>query len=163
MNVSLKKFGPHDWQEYRSIRLEALAAHPHYFCPSRDETQFTEVDWQQRLNNVNACTFGLFADGELIGLTGVVRDHTEFEKAHLVSSYIKPKYRKMGLSRLFYEARIQWAQEQKDIKYLVVDHNAENVPSMKAHQKFGFEFSNSYDEISLSGQTKKIVCYKLKI
>lgn len=163
MNIYLRKFNSDDWQKYRSIRLEALAAHPNYFSPSRDETKFTETDWKQRLNNENSCTFGLFIDGKLVGLTGIVRDHTEFEKAHLVSSYIKAEYRKMGLSSLFYEARIKWAKEQKNIKLLVVDHNEENEPSMKAHQKFGFIFSNSYEEVSTSGQSKKILCYKLEV
>jgi hypothetical protein len=63
MNISLKKFNPDDWQEFRSIRLEALAAHPNFFSPSRDENQFTEAEWKQRLKNENACTFGLYGDG----------------------------------------------------------------------------------------------------
>ena len=163
MKIVLKKFSTDDWQECRTIRLEALAAHPNFFCPSRDETQFAEADWKMRLNNSNAGTFGLYIDETLVGLTGVVRDHTELEKAHLVSSYIRPQFRKMGLSKLFYEARITWAKDQKNIKFLVVDHNEENEPSMKAHQKFGFKFSHSYEEVSRSGNLKKILCYKLEI
>ncbi len=162
-HISIRKFHENDWQEYRFIRLEALSSHPNYFSPLRDETQFTVDDWKRRLNGENACMFGLYADVKLIGLTGIVRDHTEFEKAHLIASYIRPEYRRTGLSRLFYEARIKWAREQKNIKLLVVDHNQENEPSMRAHQKFGFIFSNSYDEVSSSGQSKKIFCYKLEI
>lgn len=162
-NYSVKKLTTNDWQEYRAIRLEALAAHPNFFSPSRDETQLTETDWKQRLSNQNAASFGLYAEGELIGLTGIFRDHTELKTAHLVSSYIKPKFRKKGLSRLLYEERIKWAKAQKDVQILLVDHNEENEPSMKAHQKFGFKFFKSYEETTLAGLVKKVLSYKLEI
>jgi RimJ/RimL family protein N-acetyltransferase len=168
MNKVNEKFSviqltPSDWKDYKSIRLEALAAHPNFFCPSRDETKFTEEDWKQRLSNLNAGTFGLYFNGKLIGLTGIVRDHVEIQKAHLVSSYIRPEYRRIGLSKLLYQARIAWAQKHETIKYLVVDHNQENEPSYKAHQKFGFKYSRSYVEASSTGDNKTIVSYRLDI
>ncbi len=72
MNKVNEKFSviqltPSDWKDYKSIRLEALAAHPNFFCPSRDETKFTEEDWKQRLSNLNAETFGLYGFYSLDG------------------------------------------------------------------------------------------------
>lgn len=168
MNEANKKFSviqltPSDWKDYKSIRLEALAAHPHFFSPSRDETKFTEEDWKQRLGNLNAGAFGLYVNGKLIGLTGIVRDRTEIQKAHLVSSYIRSEYRRMGLSKLLYQVRIDWARKCKTIKYLVVDHNQENESSFKAHQKFGFKYSHSYEEVLSNEKSKTIVSYTLEI
>jgi RimJ/RimL family protein N-acetyltransferase len=162
-NISVKKFDEQNWQEYRDIRLEALSLHPNFFCPSRDETKFTADDWKLRLSNKDACTFGLYVDNKLIGTTGITRDKSDKEKAHLVASYIKSEYRQKGFSGLLYEARIQWARDQKDIKYLLVEHYEDNTPSMRAHQKFGFKFESSYDETLANGQIRKSLVYKLSL
>ena len=160
---SVKQFDVSDWKAYRDMRLEALATHPTLFDPSTDETQLTEEEWQQRLTNENVCTFGVYDNDQLIGITVVRRDADEREKAHLAASYIRQAYRKKGLSRLLYEARINWAKEQKDIKFVYVDHFEDNEASFRAHQKFGFTYDSSYEEVTLLGQLRKSVVYKLAI
>lgn len=162
-NISVRKFDANDWQEYRDIRLEALLAHPNFFCPSKDETKFAAEDWKLRLAGKDSCTFGMYCENKLIGITGIVRNNTDREKAQMVASYIKPEYRRQGLSSFLYEARIKWAQEQKDIKYLFVDHFEDNESSKRAHQRFNFVFDSSYGETLPNGQSRKSLVYKLEI
>lgn len=158
-----KKLEVNDWKAYREMRLEALATHPTLFDPSRDETKMTDDEWKQRLSSNTSCTFGIYDGDSIIGITVVYQDPSEPDKAHLAASYLRQAYRKQGLSRLLYEVRINWAKEQKDIKWVYVDHFEGNEPSFRAHQRFNFQFDHSYEEKTLSGVVRKSVVYKLAI
>jgi RimJ/RimL family protein N-acetyltransferase len=162
-DFTIRQFTPEDWQNYRDIRLEALKKHPAYFSPSRDETKFTEADWKERLGNKNAASFGLFSEDKVIGLTGIVREgnNPEATTAHLVSSYIREEYRRSGLSRLFFEARIKWARDQGNIRALLLEHRDDNLPSQKAHQKFGFQLIDSNDQAWPDGAFRPSLKYQL--
>jgi RimJ/RimL family protein N-acetyltransferase len=82
----------------------------------------------------------------------------------MVASYIKPPYRRQGLTRLLYEARIQWAKEQNDIHTLIMHHRSDNEISRKAHQKFKFEFIKEFPPTDWpNGEIKPYVEYRLKI
>jgi RimJ/RimL family protein N-acetyltransferase len=165
LNFFTRQLTEADWKTLQKIRLEALSLHPNFFAPSRDEFQFTETDWKERLSNPDGANFGLFNDiNELIGLTGINRDKDDRSRAWLVASYIKAPYRRMGLTRLLYEARIQWAKAQNDINTLVVHHRADNEPSRKSHQKFNFEFVKEYaPDTWPNGEVMAYVEYVLKI
>lgn len=154
-----------DWQLYQSIRLESLIKHPAYFSPSRDETTFTQGDWEERLNNPNAATFGAFENGKIIGITGIFKERNDpkAKTAQLVSSYIKEEYRKRGLSSLFYEARIKWAKDQRSILTLILEHRDDNIPSQRAHRKYGFRFVESNDEKWPDGQIRPSLKYQLDL
>lgn len=145
MTYSIRKLNLNDWEALRRIRLEALTLHPNFFAPSRDEFKFTEADWKERVSSADSANFGLYDENNnLIGLTGVTRDKNDRTRAWLVASYIQKPFRRSGLTKLLYEARIQWALEQNDIRTLVIHHRIDNEPSRKSHQKFGFEFIKEY-------------------
>lgn len=162
---TVRQLNGDDWQLYRNVRLESLNKHPAFFSPSRDETLFTENDWKERLTSANSATFGLFEDSKIIGITGIFKDGNDpkASKAYLVSSYIKENHRKQGLSSLFYEARINWAKEQKSISSLIVEHRDDNIPSQRVHQKFGFRFVESNDEEWPDGQIRPCLKYQLDL
>lgn len=164
MNFSVRQLTSHDWQIVKQIRLEALRLHPNFFAPSRDEFKFTEDDWKERLSNPTSASFGVFNEkNEIIGLTGITRDKSDPALAWLVSSYIQVPYRRMGLTRLLYETRIQWAKEN-NIHTLVVHHREDNEASRKSHQKFNFEFVKAYPaEPWPNGEVAPHVEYRLKI
>lgn len=162
---TIRQLSSDDWQIYRDIRLEALTKNPEFFSPSRDETKFTESDWKERLSNKNAASFGLFANGVTIGLTGIVREgnNPEATSAHLVSSYIKQQYRRLGLSKQFYNARFEWAKNQKNIKMLILEHRDDNLPSQMAHQKFGFQLVETKEQTWPDGQVRPSLKYQLDL
>lgn len=139
--------------------------HPNFFAPSRDEFKFTETDWKERLINPDGASFGLInGKNETIGLTGINRDKKDRAFAWLVSSYIQAPHRRMNLTRLLYEARIQWAKDQNDIHTLVVHHREDNEASRRSHQKFNFEFIKTYSpEVWPNGEVVPYVEYRLKI
>ncbi len=165
LNFSIRKLKTDDWQIMKQIRLEALRLHPHFFWPMQDEFKFTDADWKERLSNPNGTNFGLFNEkNEIIGLTGIFRDQNDRSLAWLVASYIQAAYRRMGLTRLLYEARIAWAKEQGDIHSLCLHHREDNEASRRSHQKFNFEFIKMHPpETWPNGEIKSAVEYRLKI
>ncbi|MBL7670926.1 MAG: GNAT family N-acetyltransferase [Bdellovibrionaceae bacterium] len=162
---SIRHLTPNDWQIFREIRLESLKKHPAFFSPSRDETKFSEIDWKERLSNRNSASFGLFSENKIIGLTGIVREgnNPRATKAHLVSSYIREEYRRLGLSKLFFEARMKWAKDQGDIKTLILEHRDDNLSSQKAHSKFGFTLVESNDQTWPDGSFRPSLRYQLNL
>ena len=156
---------PTHWEKYRDMRLEALLKHPACFAPTRDEFKFTANEWRARLSNPNGAHFGLFFKDQLIGITGIYidKDRGGPNKAHLVTSYIKEEFRKKGLSKKFYEARIEWAKKQGGVDTIVLEHRDDNTPSLKAHQKFGFKFVQQSNHIWADGQERPSMMYELKI
>lgn len=165
MIFSTRKLVIEDWPILKKIRLEALELHPNFFSPSVNEFEITDADWKERLSNANSANFGLFNDkNEIIGLTAIFRDQDDPSLAWMVASYIKSAYRRQGLTRHLYEARIRWAQDQKDIQYLVVHHRIDNEISRKAHQKFKFVFIKEYPPTDWpNGDIMGYVEYRLKI
>ena len=101
----IKKLSEDDWEILRDIRLDALKKHPDFFCPARNEFKFSRMDWMERLNNPNGASFALFLSDEVIGLTGIVKEgnQSDTDIAQMVASYIKEKFRRRGLTKLFYE------------------------------------------------------------
>lgn len=154
-----------DWQTFRNIRLESLALHPEFFAPSQDETKYTSDQWIERLANKNAASFGLFYNDKIIGVTAIARENNASlsDRAMMMASYIKHEFRGMHLSKLFYEARIDWAKKQKNIKILLISHRRDNLISKNANQRFGFKFTDSYRKTYLDGVEDSSLVYELNI
>ena len=163
---TIKQLVAVDWMAFRDIRLESLKAHPEFFCPSRDEFAFGENDWRERLSNPNGASFGLYnGSGELIGLTGIIREGNQekAQTAQLVSSYIRKEYRNRGLSALLYEARIEWAREQENLRQIGVEHSQKNAPSYRAHQRFGFRYRGQRVQRFKDGSDRICEIYQLDL
>ena len=141
-NPTIRLLLEEDWYLIKRIRLEALQKHPEFFCPSQDEFAFTEEKWRSRLRDANGATFGLFVGEEIVGISTVSRANNQpsARQAELVGSYIRSEYRGQGLSRLFHEARIDWAKAQGDIDTLIVEVQEDNRSSLASHIRYGFAF-----------------------
>ncbi len=72
-NISIRQFQEHDWETLKYIRLLALQSDPGVFGGSvKKESALTEEEWRGWLNRTQAGRFGVFNQGEIIGLTGIV-------------------------------------------------------------------------------------------
>jgi RimJ/RimL family protein N-acetyltransferase len=162
---SIRQLTENDWFDFQQVRLESLAKHPEYFAPSQDETKLTSPEWIERLSNKNTAHFGLFHDAILVGITGIMRENnnSSSERALMMASYIKDEYRGKNLSRLFYEARIDWAKNEKNIKILLIFHREGNLISRNANQRFGFKYLSSFKKTYLDGTEGVSFCYELRL
>ncbi len=155
----IRRFLPDEWQELKAIRLEALKNEPGNFGASyKEEFQVLDAKWVKRVQRSNEVYFALCYGNEIVGITGVIIDNHKTTK--LMASYIRKEHRGKGLSKLFYEARIEWAQKQ-GAKKILVSHRKSNLPSMYANQIFGFAYIGEDDVIWPDGNHEPIVNYEL--
>ena len=142
--VILRELRPEDWRAFRSARLKALREHPDVYLSSyNSELEKPEWWWKETLDGKGKSVFGLFADGQLIGFAAVFtwrRDPSGCSGV-MAMDYVAPQWRGKGLSRLLYQARIDWAVGQRQFARLVISHRDGNEISRKANQAFGFEYT----------------------
>ena len=159
--MNLKLASQDNWEAVRAIRLEALQSEPGVFGSSYTrESAYDEARWRAWCAGPGKVVF-LLHDGEaLIGLTGVVAHRDDPTTALCIASYLKPAYRGRKLSRLFYQARIDWARAQGFAR-LVVGHRASNLPSMHANQAFGFQETHREPHTWPDGTEELEIYYEL--
>lgn len=104
----VKQFTIDDWQEYKAIRLEALAALTKTSMADRTHKDPRRTFPVAVLLVIKNAFFGLYEGGALIGCAGVVTDRSDKTErtALLIGSYIREDFRGRKLSRLLYAARI---------------------------------------------------------
>lgn len=152
-----------DLEAYRAMRLEALQTEAGNFGNSYAfEAAFTEAEWAGRISHPHGCCFGLYHDNELIGITGIISSGGNPAEAYMTQSYIRKEYRGKNLSRMLYEARIDWARA-RGISCLIIGHRESNTVSKAANQRFGFTYTHQEDRQWPDGATEPMLYYKLMI
>jgi len=138
--MNIRPLLPSEWEMFRDLRLFALKTEPGMF-----ETTFaqaaarTEHDWRALLAPEHQQIFGLFDGEKLIGIAGVFTSRDDAAAAHLIMHFIMPEYRGRKLTRLFYEASLDWARRRKNIRRVIVAARESNAASIGAMRAAGFQ------------------------
>jgi ribosomal protein S18 acetylase RimI-like enzyme len=104
-----------DWEQMRDVRLAALAEAPHAFGSSHArEVAFTEQQWRGRINERSVMFFARVDSADSVpaapapaGLAGV---YVEDGSANLVSMWVHPAARGLGVGKALVEAAAAWAK-----------------------------------------------------
>lgn len=166
MNISIRQLTDGDWRELSQIRLKALKTDSQVFGSNYEtESKFTQTDWRSRLHSKDSAVFMIFDDEKPIGMTGVSlwREDSSNRTAIFWGSWLEPDYRRKGLSRLMYQARLDWVKRHPTVERIIVSHRASNVASKYANQKHGFVFTRTHEKVWADGETEDEVCYELKL
>jgi RimJ/RimL family protein N-acetyltransferase len=153
-----------DWEHFRELRLFALRTEPGVFFSSyARETEFDRTEWISRIAQPGRCVFGLFIDGALVGISGIITstDDPSLATAELVMSYLLPEYRGKGFSALFYEARLRWARAQSQFTQVRVSHRESNLASRRAIVRHGFTFVGRRSRLWPDGTEEDELQYRL--
>lgn len=165
-SISIRAFDAAEWALFREFRLEALKAAPGVFATSYEEAAArSPQEWQATIKGSAHQVFGLFDGERLIGITAVLtwRDDPSGQTAMLAMSFILPEYRGRGLSRLFYEARLDWIRAQPRFKRIIVSHRASNEATRRANQRHGFVLTSRVERIWPDGESEEEIAYELLI
>lgn len=138
MPNTIRPLTPDDATAYRTIRLEALGAHPEAFGASfEQEAAQNDAFFADRL--AGSTVFGGFVAGELAGTAGFRRESgaKQAHKALLWGMYVRPFARRSGLSRRLVEAVLAYARVRVELIQLKVV--ATNVPARRLYESLGFE------------------------
>ena len=123
----------------------------------------TEADWRALLSPERQQIFGLFDGDKLIGISGVFTSREDAAAAHLIMHFILPEYRGRKLSRLFYEASLDWARSRKTFRRIVVAARESNAPSLGAMSAAGFQPTHRETHTWPDGATEDEIWYELRL
>lgn len=165
-NTTIRLLTCEDWQIFRDIRLHALKTEPGKYSSNHLlESGYSEETWRERLAPPVRAYFGLFDGQKLVGITGAIRNNGDAQATDivLVASYLMPEYRRQGLSRKFYNARLTWAAQQPGVTRVLVSHRESNDASRRANQAFGFVKTGAEMKVWPDGIEENDVSYELDI
>jgi RimJ/RimL family protein N-acetyltransferase len=162
-SYTLQHLLPCHWEEYKSIRLIALKTNPEMFGSNyAKESTYTKNDWTSLLENEFRGMFALYHDKSLVGLSGVAIRKENPTTAIFFASFIEPSHRGKGLSKLFYDARMEWVR-QKQCSLITVSHRSGNKTSEAAIKRFGFKYTNAEEVNWPDGMRAAELTYVLEL
>jgi RimJ/RimL family protein N-acetyltransferase len=139
--IVIRPFDRLEWDIFKSLRLQALRDEPGVFAATYDSAAaLSPEEWQDTIQGPGHQVFGLFDGARLIGITAAFtwQEDPSGETALLAMSFIIPEYRGRGLSRLLYQARLDWIRAHSQFKRVVVFHRESNETSRRAIHRHGF-------------------------
>jgi GNAT superfamily N-acetyltransferase len=136
--VMVREIQADEWELLRDVRLAALHEAPSAFGSTyAREAEFTEEQWRGRLSS-RAVTFIAFREEpvplEPVGLAGVYEEDGD---ADLVSMWVRPTARGLGVGQALVEAAADWAKARDhDTLYLWVTET--NAAARGLYERCGF-------------------------
>jgi ribosomal protein S18 acetylase RimI-like enzyme len=136
--VMVREVHADEWELLRDVRLAALREAPDAFGSTyAREAPFTEQQWRDRLSS-RAVTFLAFAaepgSGEPAGLAGV---YEHDGAAELVSMWVRPAARGLGIGQILVEAAADWAKA-RDHGALYLWVTETNAAARGLYERCGF-------------------------
>ena len=124
--ATVRRLDPDDWEEFRGIRLRALADSPDAFASTlRRERAFTRDDWRRRLGG----PVYVVDDPHPVSVGGVFDDDGTW---HVWGMWTDPAHRGRGHARQLLDALLP------DRGPVVLDVNTSNVAARTAYERYGF-------------------------
>ncbi|MCH7314182.1 GNAT family N-acetyltransferase [Acinetobacter sp. ANC 3882] len=138
LSIEIKILGMNELNDFRTIRLSALAKAPEMF----GSTYSIEV--VKPLNFFENCLsgstiFGVYHKDKIIGLATLTRELgiKLSHKAHLSSVFIEPEFQRRGIANRLLMTVIEHSKDHLEQILLIVADD--NQPAIKLYQKFGFQ------------------------
>ena len=122
---------------YRTIRLEALTAHPEAFSSTFAREQEKPLAWFEERLTVSD-VFGAFIDGELVGVAGFRRQDgpQTMHKADLWGMYVRQSVGRAGVGRRLVDTVI--AHAAKQVEKLQLSVMSRNEAALRLYKAAGF-------------------------
>ncbi|HEY6412407.1 MAG TPA: GNAT family N-acetyltransferase [Edaphobacter sp.] len=126
---------------YKAVRLRALKDSPLAFGSTYErESQLTDEEWNARAARLcggRDIGFLALCDGKYAGLVLCLLDQDDPLKGQLISMWVAPEQRKLGVGRQLIEAITAWASE-RGVKTLRLMVTSVNDSAMEFYQRNGF-------------------------
>ena len=126
---------------FKDVRLRASRDTPSAFGSTyAKESQLSEDDWIDRASQrTGERSIGYLAmdDGVACGIAAGFLDEHEASRAHLVSMWISPTHRRLGVGRSLVSAIIAWAQTRA-VRTLHLMVTSNNESAIRFYESLGF-------------------------
>ena len=141
--IVVREVNGDDWQPMRDVRLAALSEAPYAFGSTyAREAVFTEERWRARISE-RSVTFFAQAEapgqdpGQDTGPAGLAGVYVEDGQAELVSMWVRPSARGLGVGEALVEAAAAWARA-RDFGDLFLWVTEGNRPAIRLYERCGF-------------------------
>ena len=126
---------------FKEIRLRALHDSPSAFSSTyANESRLTDTDWFQRAaqrNGEKSIVYLAMDAGIPCGIARGFLDQDDGTRTYLVSMWISPQHRRLGVGSLLVNAILDWARTKHSrTLHLMVTRN--NDAAIKFYQHLGF-------------------------
>ncbi len=141
--VDLRILNPEDGPAWRKVRLEALENDPEAFSATIvTHRQLTDDDIRSRLayDGTNRFVIGAFAEGELIGTAGFVREPglKERHKGRVWGVYLRGSHRGTGLGRQMMTLLLEHARKIEGLEQINISVATTQGAASALYRSLGF-------------------------
>lgn len=141
-DVTITRLNPGAWQDYKLLRLEALATDPQAFEASYDEIQAKpDTYWTERLQDVaeGKGSWLLFAKREqrLVGMIGALIAE-ERHIADITAVFVVEEARGRGIGTGLMSAILRELRQDRSIQRLRLHANTSQTAAVHLYDRFGF-------------------------
>ena len=139
--IILEPITPRNALLFKDVRLSALRDAPTAFSSTyAEESQLTDADWLKRAAQwESGKSIGYLAmdGGTAVGIAAGVLDQNDPLRADLMSMWVVPTHRRLGIGRMLVNAVETWARAQNAHSlWLLVTSN--NDRAIRFYQSVGF-------------------------
>lgn len=92
---------------YQELALDAFED-----MPTPRKVEITPEQWESEWITWPEATFAAFADGELVGMAGLLRDVDQPQRAENALTTVRRDFRGRGIARILKETTIAWASDR---------------------------------------------------
>lgn len=145
-DIEVRRFTLDRLDDYRSMRLAALADSPFAFGSTLErEREFDDARWLERLSGKDSVLLYALVDGELAGIGGGLRPGIRHDdlfahphSAWLISMWTQPSMRGRGVGEAVVRHVIEWARVEgyPELRLWVTEGNA---PAERLYARLGFQ------------------------
>ncbi len=127
---------------FKDVRLRALQDSPGAFGSTyAKESQLTDPEWIKHAaerDGANSTTY-LAMDGDIsCGIVAGFLDKLDNTRAHLVSMWVAPDQRRLGVGRLLVDGVLNWARARK-VHILLLMVTCNNNSAIDFYERIGFK------------------------
>jgi GNAT superfamily N-acetyltransferase len=135
--ILVREITADDWELMRDVRLAALSDAPYAFGSTyAREAAFTEQTWRGRINQ-RSVTFFAHADSADSAPAGLAGVYVEDGDPDLVSMWVRPSARGLGVGEVLVEAAASWTKAH-DFGALFLWVTEYNAPARRLYERCGF-------------------------
>jgi ribosomal protein S18 acetylase RimI-like enzyme len=143
--VTVELITPQRALTFKDVRLRALSDSPTAFSSTLErESKFADTEWTERASqwssNRSAGYLAMDA-GEACGIAAGMIDKDDAARAHLLSMWVAPTHRRLGVGRSLVEGVLEWARTMnaRTMHLLVTSNNADAI---EFYRQLGFALTN---------------------
>ena len=134
IKIVIKQITPNDWQDYKSIRLDALRNEAQAYRTTYDEAaRYTQEHWKRY--TTTASILLAYDKQEPIGMMGAYYEKTV---AVVIGVYVNQNYREKGIGKNLLKALEEIIKKENRVKTLKLWVERDQAAALALYKRMGF-------------------------